>query len=163
MFDILSVASTGWWIILVKSFRHGYSYFMPFTTWIAIAAAILSALGALMAWIANKRARTVNANGQIGSILLQLNRIFVEQPELRPYFIEGGKLPKSQEQKAKALASMYLNTLETIWSMEEIMNDSDRAAWIKYIPHQTRTVPIINELYESQREWYSNLTRIMDK
>lgn len=125
--------------------------------------AVVSMLGALMAWISNKRARAVSANGQIGSILIQLNRIFIDQPELRPYFIEGGKLPKGQEQKAKALASMYLNTLDTVWSMEEAMNDNDRVAWLKYIPYQIRSVPIINQLYESQREWYSNLNRIMDK
>jgi hypothetical protein len=136
---------------------------METTTWIAVAAALVSALAALTAWISNKRARTVNANGQIGSILIQLNRIFVEQPELRPYFIEGGELPKGQEQKAKALASMYLNIMETVWSMEEIMNNNDRAAWLKYIRHQIRSVPIVDELYESQREWYSNLDRVMDK
>lgn len=136
---------------------------MRLTIWIAVASAVVSALGALTAWISNRRARIVNANGQIGSILIQLNRIFIEQPELRPYFIEGGKLPKGQEQKAKALASMYLNTLDTVWSMEEVMNNNDRAAWSKYIHYQIRSVPIIDQLYESQREWYSNLTRIMDK
>ena len=134
---------------------------MSFSTWIADSGAVISALAALMAWISNKRARTVNANGQIGAILIQLNRIFIDQPEFRPYFIEGGELPEGQEQKAKALASMYLNILETVWSMEEVMNDKDRAAWLKYIHHQIRSVPIINQLYESQQEWYSNLERIM--
>jgi hypothetical protein len=136
---------------------------MKLATWISVAAAAISAIAALTAWISNKRARTVSANGQIGAILIQLNRIFIEQPELRPYFIEGGKLPKGQEQKAKALASMYLNTLDMVWSMEEVMNDNDRTAWLKYIHHQIRSVPIINNLYESQREWYSNLNRIMGK
>src|SRR5438034_1578369 len=98
---------------------------MQATTWIAICAAIISALGALTAWVSNKRARTVSANGQITSTLIQLNRIFIEQPELRPYFLEGGKLPPGQEQKAKALASMYLNALEMVWSMEEVMDDND--------------------------------------
>jgi hypothetical protein len=134
---------------------------MKLTVWIAIAGAIISALGALAAWSSNKRARAISANGQIGAILIQLNRIFIEQPELRPYFIEGGALPKGQEQKAKALASMYLNTLDMVWSMEEVMSDNDRAAWRKYIPHQIRSVPIVNELYESQREWYSNLDKVV--
>lgn len=136
---------------------------MKLTIWISVVAAAISALGAVAAWVANKRARTVNANGQIGAILIQLNQIFIEQPELRPYFIEGGELPKGQEQKAKAMASMYLNILDTVWSMEEAMDDRDRAAWMKYIHHQIRSVPIINTLYEKQREWYSNLNEIMNK
>ncbi|HSX44962.1 MAG TPA: hypothetical protein VLF39_02515 [Candidatus Saccharimonadales bacterium] len=136
---------------------------MKFTNWIAIIAAFVSAFAALTAWISNKRMRTINANGQIGSILIELNQIFINQPELRPYFIEGGKLPKGQEQKAKALASMYLNILDTVWSMEEIMDNNDRVAWLKYIRHQIKSVPIINNLYESQREWYSNLNNIIDK
>jgi hypothetical protein len=136
---------------------------MKLINWIAVVSAVISALGAFTAWISNKRARTVSANGQIGSILIQLNHIFINQPELRPYFMEGGKLPKGQEQKAKAVASMYLNILEAAWSMEGDMSNQDRTAWLNYIPHQIRSVPIINDLYESQREWYSNLNRIMDK
>jgi hypothetical protein len=136
---------------------------MKFTNLIAIAAALVSALGALMAWISNKRARAISANGQIGSILIELNQIFVDRPELRPYFIEGGKLPKGQEQKAKALASMYLNILETVWSMEHIMNSRERVSWTKYIQHQIRSVPVVNNLYELQKEWYPNLNTMLDK
>ena len=137
---------------------------MSITTWIAIIAAIISALGAVTAWVSNKRSRAINANSQIGAILIQLNQIFVDQPEFRPYFIEGGQLPKGQEQKAKAMASMYLNMLETVWSMDEIMDEEERVAWIKYIRHQIRTVPIVNDLYERQKEWYPNLNRIrLDK
>lgn len=136
---------------------------MKLTNLTAIVAALISALGALTAWISNKRARAINANGQIGSILIELNQIFVDQPELRPYFIEGGKLPKGQEQKAKALASMYLNILETVWSMKDVMNNHERVSWVKYIRHQIRSVPIVNNLYELQKEWYPNLNRIVNK
>ncbi|HSX30467.1 MAG TPA: hypothetical protein VLE99_00945 [Candidatus Saccharimonadales bacterium] len=133
------------------------------TNWIAIVAASISALGAFAAWISNKRARKISASGQISSLLIELNRIFVGQPELRPYFIEGGKLPKGQEQKAKALASMYLNILEMIWSMEDTMNKPERLAWAKYIHHQIRSVPIVHNLYKRQEEWYPNLIRTMGK
>jgi len=136
---------------------------MTFSSWISVAAAIISALGALMVWVANKRMRRISANGQIGSLLIQLNHLMVEEPDLRPYFVEGGKLPRGKEQKAKALASMYLNLLETIWSFEGTMNDVDKTAWIKYINFQVRKVPIVNDMYEAQREWYSNLNKILDK
>ncbi len=136
---------------------------MNSTELVAIVAAIVSALAALSAWVSNKRAREINANGQIGSILIELNQIFVNQPELRPYFLEGGKLPKGQEQKAKAQASMYLNILETVWSMENILDNHERASWTKYIRHQIRSVPIVNDLYELQQEWYPHLNRMVDK
>lgn len=136
---------------------------MELTAYIAITAALVSAAGALTAWIANKRARAINASGQIGSLLIELNRIFVDQPDLRPYFIEGGKLPKGQEQKAKALASMYLNVLEMVWSMEDVMAKHERTAWIHYIQYQIRSVPIVDNLYELQKEWYPNLNRTVDK
>jgi hypothetical protein len=136
---------------------------MKLVNWIAIAAALVAALSATSAWISSKRARKVTASGQIGAVLIELNQIFVEQPELRPYFIEGGKLPKGQEQKAKALASMYLNILETVWSVEDNMSSNEQVAWTKYIRHQIRTVPIVNDLYEKQKEWYPNLNIIMNK
>jgi len=136
---------------------------MKLVNWIAVIAAIVSALGAASAWVSSTRARKVTASGQIGAVLIELNQIFVNQPDLRPYFIEGGKLPKGQEQKAKALASMYLNILETIWAMEGSMNSDEQVSWTKYIIHQIRTVPIVNDLYEKQKEWYPNLNDIMDK
>ena len=136
---------------------------MTLSVFIAITAAIVSALGAFTAWVSNKRAREISASGQIGLILIELNQIFINQPELRPYFLEGGKLPKGQEQKAKALASMYLNTLETVWSMEHTMDNRERASWTKYIRHQIRSVPIVNDLYELQKEWYPNLNTMVDR
>lgn len=126
-------------------------------------AAIVAALSALTAWISGKRARKVSVSGQIGLSLIEINQIFINQPELRPYFIEGGKLPKGQEQKAKALTSMYLNILETVWAMEGSMNNDEQVSWTKYIRHQIRSVPIVNELYEKQIEWYPNLNDIMNK
>lgn len=116
-----------------------------------------------MAWIASRRARAVTARGQIGSIVIQLNQIFIDQPELRPYFIESGKLPKGQEQKAKALASMYLNILESIWSLRGALDANERLAWVKYIQHQIKTVPIVNDLYQRQKDWYPNINRVMEK
>jgi hypothetical protein len=101
---------------------------MKAINWVAILAAIVSAISALSAWISSKRARKVTASGQIGAVLIELNQIFIVQPELRPYFIEGGELPKGQEQKAKALASMYLNILETVWSMEGSMNNNEQVS-----------------------------------
>jgi hypothetical protein len=134
---------------------------MKLVNWVAVLAALVAALSAASAWVSSKRARKVTASGQIGAALIELNQIFIEQPELRPYFIEGGKLPRGQEQKAKALASMYLNILETTWSMEGSMNHNEQDSWTKYIRHQIRTVPIVNNLYEKQKEWYPNLNNIM--
>ncbi len=135
---------------------------MKFTNWIAILAAIISAGAATAAWIAAKHTRKISANGQIGAILIQMIQIFVEQPELRPYFLEEGKLPKGQEQKAKALASMLLNILETVWSMESVMTDAERTAWSKYVRYQIKSVPIVHDLYKTQKEWYAHLNMLMD-
>lgn len=136
---------------------------MKLVNWIAVIAAAISAISATSAWVSSKRARKVTASGQIGAVLIELNQVFVNQPELRPYFIEGAKLPKGQEQKAKALASMYLNILETVWSMEGSMNSKEQVSWTKYIRHQIRTVPIVDDLYERQKEWYPNLNNIMEE
>jgi hypothetical protein len=136
---------------------------MILTTWIAVVGALISAIAASSAWVSNRRAREVNANGQIATLLIQLNQIFVDQSDLRPYFIEGGKLPKGQEQKARALASMYLNILEAIWSLENVMDKQEQIAWRKYTHYQIRSVKIVNDLYTRQEEWYPNLSRMMDE
>ena len=56
---------------------------MKTVNWITVLAAVVSALGAMSAWVSSKRIRKVSASGQIGSALIQLNQIFVNQPEQR--------------------------------------------------------------------------------
>lgn len=136
---------------------------MTLTIWLAITSAFIAAIAAFSAWESSRRARVAIANGQIGALVIQLNQIFIDQPELRPYFIEDGKLPKGQEQKAKAVASMYLNLLEAIWSLENLMGKQEQVAWQKYTHFQIRCVAIVDELYTQQQEWYPNINRIMDK
>jgi len=47
--------------------------------------------------------------------------------------------------------------------MEGSMNNNEQISWTKYIRHQIRTVPIVNDLYEKQKEWYPNLNYILDE
>ncbi len=136
---------------------------MKNTSWVAVVAAVISALGALSAWWGVRKTRTLNVYHQTGITMVQLNQIFIEQPELRPYFIENGKLPKGLEQKAKALASLMLNDFEIIFSLDSALGKKERRAWKLYADHQIKKVPIAHELYKQNGKWYPNLVRVMEK
>lgn len=135
---------------------------MTVGNWISIGAAVISASAAGIAWYMARRTRSLSTYFQTNSSLVQLNQIFIDYPDLRSYFIEGGKLPKNQAQKAKAIGSLILNTLEAVASQEIAMGRNELDAWKGYIKHQIRSVKIINELYESQKQWYPHLTNIIE-
>lgn len=131
--------------------------------YIAIAAAIISLFGALTAWAVAKRASTLGTYGRVGESLIRLNGIFVDNPELRPYFIDGKKsYPKGQENKAKAIAVMMLNIFEEIWSQRLAMGREERLAWGEYIANQIQSVRLIRQSYQEKSSWYPNLKRLIE-
>jgi hypothetical protein len=129
---------------------------------IAIAAAAISLVGAATAWLQARRASTLDIYSRTGDTYIQLNKVFIKNPELRPYFVEGEKkLPKGQEQKAKAVAIMMVNVLEQIWSQRGSMGKKERAAWEDYINKQVRSVELVNNAYKWKKDWYPNLKQIL--
>ncbi|MEI9914061.1 MAG: hypothetical protein WDN66_03710 [Candidatus Saccharibacteria bacterium] len=134
---------------------------MTATNLISITAAVVAALAAGLAWFMAHRTRALTTYYQINSSLIELNQIFIDSPELRPYFMEGGKLPKGQEQKAKALASLILNTFEAICSQKITLGEVEHASWKGYITHQIKSVKIVNDAYQTEKEWYPNITAMI--
>ena len=137
---------------------------MQSSKYIAIIAAAISLFGALTAWINVKRATTLNTYSRVGDSLIKLNQIFVDAPQLRPYFIEGKKqIPKGQEDKARAIAVMVLNILENIWSQRQAMGKEECEAWKRYISHQIQSVELVNNAYKEREDWLPNLKQAVKK
>ena len=135
---------------------------MKDSLWISVIAAVVAACAAAISWRMSKKQLTTFTYHNIGISYISLNQIFIDNPELRPYFIEGGKLPNGQTQKAKAIAAMILNILESTWSQNDAMGKTEARSWQKYIEHQIRSVKIVNDLYEEQKEWYPSLAEVLD-
>ncbi len=128
---------------------------------IAIGAAVVSLLGAASAWWQARQAAAFDAYQGIGTLLVPLNQVFVDHPELGPYFLEGGTLPNGSDQKAKAVASMILNILEAVCSQEQAMGREERKAWKSYTAHEVTSVAMINDIYTDRPEWYPNIERVL--
>jgi hypothetical protein len=129
---------------------------------VAIVAATISLVGAATAWLQAKRASTLDIYSRTGDTYIQLNKIFVRNPQLRPYFVEGEKrLPRGEEQKAKAIAIMMINILEQIWSQRASMGKKERLAWEDYINQQVHSVALVNDAYQQRKDWYPNLKLIL--
>lgn len=132
--------------------------------YIAVVAAVISFAAALTASLQVRRGATLGTYNKVGESLIRLNSIFVENPELRPYFFEGKKsYPKSQENKAKAIAIMMLNIFEEIWSQRNAMGNEERRAWEEYINSQIESVELIRKSYKEKSDWFPNLKKLKTK
>jgi hypothetical protein len=129
--------------------------------WAAYLASGVAVLVAVAAWIQAKRATKQNAYGTTASLLQDMNRIFIESPELRPlFFEEGGAVPDSSEQKAQSIASYVLNVYEAIWSFAPHMGESERKAWRSYIRCELAERKILADMFAKQRDFYPNLVEV---
>ena len=99
------------------------------------------------------------ARGNIYDMASRLKELFVAQPQLRKYFMEGASVPEDHPDypTAVAIADYYCLYLEQIATQSNSIAKSNRAAWLRYGAAVYRSSPIIRAyLSEAHRSmWYS--------
>jgi hypothetical protein len=93
---------------------------------------------------------------------IEIHKIFLEKPSLRPYF-EGKKIQKSDIEYAQvqALADYHLDFFDFFWAQEEnfLYSDKDGDAWRgwkTYIGQSFDRSPILCERIKEVKSWYEN-------
>jgi hypothetical protein len=95
----------------------------------------------------------------------ELQQIFVERPELWPYFYHGrdfepDTLPETAAQlEAIALLKLdYFELIEMIYRTD-LMDQENVAGTRAYILHSIENSPVLRRVYERHRDWYPKLQR----
>jgi len=94
---------------------------------------------------------------------LEIAKIMVDHPEIRPYFYEGINIDRNNQDynRVMAVAEMYLDLLESfhddyvrgIGGMEE--DGDDWSYWQAYFRDMFRTSPVITKMSIEKQNWYS--------
>ncbi|MDV6297466.1 hypothetical protein ACWEQV_29080 [Rhodococcus aetherivorans] len=129
----------------------------------ALIAVISAGIAALFGWWQTRRMdqslEVVTYNGAT-DLTLQIDRIFIEYPELRPYFYEG-QSPIDQDetlrQRVDAVSEFALDALECIWDHREKYTEMDRESWKIWINEFMASSPRMRGLYEDHTTWYPAL------
>jgi hypothetical protein len=117
----------------------------------------------LVAYRASNHGITVTTYNNATELTLQVDRVFVEYPELRPYFYDNEPLTDSAPHRNRVLAvtELYLDVLECIWDREREFSPTDRLAWRGWIVHAFDNALVLREFYRDRRDWYPTLGRLL--
>jgi hypothetical protein len=97
----------------------------------------------------------VNTNRQ--DSMMRLTEIFVDHPELRRRFY--GPVPRTsadelEDQRAAAVAEMFLDLMDTVFTDTNAMSDGEDDPWKAYFADMMRTSDTLRAFWTERRDWY---------
>jgi hypothetical protein len=122
---------------------------------------IISVLGfAAVIWTieSGKKALTTNSYLQVYGWTYDIDKIFIEKPQLRHYFYEGDSiLPNdSNYQQVEAIAEFMLDNFDAVLNNEDYFKKDLEAkkAWVNYIRCSFHSSPILRTEFKNNLSSY---------
>src|SRR5262245_521652 len=95
----------------------------------------------------------------VGDRQIEIDRIFIEWPGLRKYFLEGIQISRDDTDYEAALATAQLlaNYFETYFLQRRAHSQLySESTWLEYINDHLSNSPILRQFILGFREWYTN-------
>ena len=122
-----------------------------------------SLVSAGIAWLIGRRTLRITTYRSATDLMLEVDRIFVDHPQLRKYFHDGKPCAKTKADYnlVQAVAELELDVLECIWDSRKSYTKDDQESWAKYICGALES-PAVKDMYEDPANagWYPTLDRL---
>jgi hypothetical protein len=96
--------------------------------------------------------------------MLQINRLFIDRPSLRPYFYGEQELtdesPEERE-RVEATAELFINLIDNVLTQMPLLPSNLAEPWRTYFGSVTTSSPVLREFWTRRREWYSEQMRAL--
>lgn len=97
--------------------------------------------------------------------MMSIDRLFVEHPELRPYFY-GSKPSPSEEldrERVAATCELFLDFMDNVVGQTRHIPEYLTGPWQEYFQSIASTSPSLREFWRTNRDWYDdNMRRLLD-
>lgn len=138
---------------------------MEAATIVSIVALVVSAASAVYAYRQGRRTLRVTTYQGATDLTLQLDQVFIDHPELRPYFYERRQPPESDNNdelrnRVLAAAEYALDIFECIWDHQDTYEENDKDSWRDWINDMFTSAPACRALYVEERDWYPALQKL---
>src|SRR5260221_455824 len=95
---------------------------------------------------------------------LEISRLFLDHPDLRPYFFSGKTIDESHPDylRAEAVAEVILDIFWTMMSQakrvqgDEYTNEQTRQQWALYIGDCFASSPLLTGFLMKRKDWYGD-------
>ncbi len=131
---------------------------------LAVSALGVSLISVAVAVQTHRSSVSVSNYGDATELTLDIDRLFIEHPELRPLFYENAAVDASVDRnRALAVAEFVIDAFECLWDMAKTYEPVDRTAWSDYIADMFRQSPILRGFYDACPAWYPAITSWLEE
>jgi hypothetical protein len=142
--------STTNWILLSGVIINGLAF-----VGVIVSLLLLRAQG-----LAERDATLVIAYQNMTAQMADMDKFFLENLDLRPYFFGGKEPPSAQDEHSRllAVAEMYVNLMDNVLTQCPALNrDGIAADWEAYFRDVYETSPVLREFWaEHGSEWFAS-------
>lgn len=142
--------STSNWILLASVIING----------LAFVGVIVSLLLLRSQGLAQRDATLVVGYQNMTAQMADMDRFFLENPALRPYFFNGEELPSASDDRARvlAVAEMYVNLMDNVLTQLPTLSQGGIAAdWEAYFGDVYRSSPAIRLFWDEHGPaWFAS-------
>jgi hypothetical protein len=96
--------------------------------------------------------------------MLQINRLFIDRPALRPYFYGERELTDEspdERERVEATAELFINFIDNVLTQMPLLPSNLAAPWRTYFGSVITSSPVLSEFWKRRREWYSEEMRAL--
>ena|SRR5215813_6524374 len=144
---------------------------------LSLAVSFISSLSLIFIWYQVSQTSSslqASAYATIGNYTMELDKIFVSNPELRPYFYDGETITEEQDKKkyhqVMAIAELQLDFFDATLTQLDIRPreskeemEKEKQAWNAYFASSFAKSPLLCKRFNENRDWYrDNLQEIAD-
>jgi len=135
---------------------------------ISLLISIASSVGVIYSlWLLNRQTGIFNRqlmegiSASMTGYSLEISRIFLEHPDLRPYFFAGQTIENGHPDylRAEAIAEVILDIFWTMSSQarryqSDLSNPEARVLWENYVRDCFATSPVLSNFLTMRKDWY---------
>jgi len=135
--------------------------------YISAAALLASAVSVLLAWRLGRRSARITTYRSATDLSLDIDKIFIAYPTLRPYFYDGLDDEDASDEtrnQVAAVAEFMLDCFECIWDIRGTFSADDRRSWGYFVLDMLDASPVLKRTYveRSGQDWYPALDNLVD-
>ena len=92
----------------------------------------------------------------IAAQMQDLDKLFIEMPDLRPYIYRGKPLPDDERERDKVLATaeLLVDLADHFIAQSPLLPQHHQRGWVEYFGDMYRTSPAIRHYWSECGEWY---------
>lgn len=128
---------------------------------LALALSVGSTVISVFALRLERRNLSVTTYHSATELALELDRLFIANPHLRPLFYDGAEPDGHDRNLVLASCELVLDVLECLWDRERDFMGPDRAAWRSYVLDMLAGGPELARFYDARPGWYPSLQRLL--